>query len=64
VEAVRFNLLKTSVADKLARAVLQPLINRGIGWLDWYERRLCRLWPVDSIHWLLRPMKPATALAA
>jgi hypothetical protein len=61
VERVRFNLLKTSVADKLARAVLQPLINCGVGWLDWYERRLCRLWPVDDIHWTLRPIKPAAA---
>ena len=61
VERVRFNLLKTSVADKLARAVLQPLINRGVGWLDWYERRLCKFWPVDDIHWLLRPVKTVSA---
>ena len=64
VERVRFNLLKTSVADKLARAVLQPLINSGVGWLDWYERRLCKSWPVDDIHWLLRPVKPASAAPA
>jgi hypothetical protein len=61
VERVRFNLLKTSVADKIARAVLHPLINRGVGGLDWYERRLCRVWPVDDIHWLLRPVKLASA---
>jgi hypothetical protein len=58
VERVRINLLRTSVMDKVVRAVLQPLINRSIGWLDWYERRLCRLWPADDIHWLLRPVKP------
>ena len=61
MERVRFNLLKTSVGDKLARAVLQPLINLSVGWLDWYERRLCRLWPVDDIHWLLRPVKAISA---
>ena len=59
VEHVRFNLLKTSVADRLVRAVMQPLINQGVGWLDWYERRLCRLWPAEEILWLLRPLKPA-----
>jgi hypothetical protein len=58
VEHVRFNLLRSSVADKVVRAVLQPLINRSVGWLDWYERRLCRLCPADDIHWLVRPVKP------
>jgi hypothetical protein len=62
VERVRFNLLRTSVVDKLLRAALQPLINRSVGWLDWYERRLCRFWPVDDIHWLLRPLKTTPAL--
>ncbi len=61
VESVRFNLLRTSLVDRLIRAILQPVINRGVGWLDWYERRLCRLWPVDDIHYLLRPVKPASA---
>jgi hypothetical protein len=64
VERVRFNLLRGTVADKVLRAVFQPLINRGVGWLDWYERRLCRMWPADDIHWRLRPVKPAaTGLA-
>jgi len=57
VEHVRINLLRTSVVDKVFRALLQPLINRSVGWLDWYERRLCRLWPADDIHWVLRPVK-------
>jgi hypothetical protein len=61
VEHVHFNLMRTSVGDKLVRSVLQPLINRSIGWLDWYERRLCRLWPADDIHWRLRPVKAASA---
>ncbi len=64
VERVRFNLLRSSLTDKLFRAVLHPLINRSVDWLDWYERRICRLCPVDDIHWLLRPVKPTpTALA-
>jgi hypothetical protein len=63
VEQVRFNLLKTSVTDRVIRAILQPLINRGVSGLDWYERRLCRVWPIDDIHWLLRPVKSASAAA-
>jgi len=59
VERVRFNLMHTSLADKVVRAVLHPLINRSVGWLDWYERRVCRLFPADDIHWLLRPVKAA-----
>jgi SAM-dependent methyltransferase len=65
VEEVQFNLLKSSVFDKVVRAVLRPLINRSVDWLDWYERRLCRLWPVDDIHWRLRPVKfPSASRAA
>lgn len=62
VEGVRFNLLRTSWFDRVVRAVLQPLINRNVGWLDWYERRMCRRWPVDDIHYDLRVVKPAQAL--
>lgn len=57
VDEIRFNLLKTSIMDKVARAILHPIINRGIGWLDWYERRLCRIWPADDIHYRLRVVK-------
>lgn len=61
VESIRFNLLRETIPDKVVRAVLQPLINRGTGWLDWYERRLCRLWPADDIHYRLRTVKDAVA---
>jgi hypothetical protein len=60
VEEVRLNLLRTSVVDKIVRAVLQPIINLSVGWLDWYERRLCRFWPADDIHWVLRTVKSAS----
>jgi hypothetical protein len=64
VERVHFNLLRTSVVDKCVRAILEPLINRNVDWLDWYERRLCRAWPADDIHWLVRPVKPASTAYA
>jgi len=57
VESVRFNLMKESLFDKAVRALVQPFINRGIGWLDWYERRLCRILPVSDLRYVLRPVK-------
>jgi SAM-dependent methyltransferase len=60
VESVRFHLLKASLLEKAMRAIVQPIINRGIGWLDWYERRLCRLFPVSDVRYRLRPVKDAT----
>ena len=67
VQSVRFHLLKKSLLEKAFAAVLQPLINTGVGWLDWYERRLCRLLPVSEIRYVLQPVKdgePARARAA
>src|SRR6476661_3809872 len=64
VDSVRFNLMKESFFDNALRALIQPLINRGIGWLDWYERRLCRILPVSSIRYVLRPLKGTVDRAA
>jgi SAM-dependent methyltransferase len=64
VESVRFNLMKESFFDKAWRALVQPLINRGIGGLDWYERRLCRLLPVSDLRYVLRPVKSAVGGSA
>ncbi len=64
VEKVECTLLRGSLLDRAVRALVQPLVNRGFGWLDWYERRLCRWLPADSIRYVLRPKKPAPALAA
>ena len=57
VESVAFELMKQSFADKVARALLQGVINRGVGWLDWYERRLARWLPVSEVRYVLRPVK-------
>ena len=57
VERVCFRLPHKSLAEKAVRTIMEPLINRGIGWLDWYERRACRLWPVDEVQYLLRTVK-------
>lgn len=59
VESVRLRLLKESLLNRLVRSVVEPLLNRGIGWLDWYERRLCRLLPASEIRYVLRVVKDA-----
>ncbi len=59
VESVRINLLKEGLLDRVIRAALHPILNRGVAWLDWYERRLCRLIPADDLHWRLRVVKDA-----
>jgi SAM-dependent methyltransferase len=63
VQSVRFHLLKESVPEKLLRAVVQPWINRKIARLDWYERRVCRLFPVSDVRCILQPVKAADAFA-
>jgi hypothetical protein len=57
VESVSFGLMRQSWLDRAVRWVLQPLINRGVGWLDWYERRLARLFPASEVRYVLRPVK-------
>lgn len=64
VESVKFNLLKQSVPEKIIRAVLQPLVNGSVERLDWYERRLCRLFPINDVRYVLRPVKKAEAASA
>jgi hypothetical protein len=59
IEEVTFSLLRHGPAGKLARLLLGRLINRSCGWLDWYERCLCRWLPVDSVRYVLRPRKAA-----
>lgn len=61
VESLRCHLLRGSWLDKLLRRTVEPLINRSVRCLDWYERRLCRLIPASEMHYVLRPKKAATA---
>jgi hypothetical protein len=57
VESVRCRLLGQSLSEKVLRWLLQPWINRGPSWLDWYERRWCRWVPASDIRYVLRPKK-------
>jgi SAM-dependent methyltransferase len=61
IEEVTFSLLRHGPVGKLARLLLGRLINRSPGWLDWYERCLCRWLPVDSVRYVLRPKKATGA---
>ncbi len=64
VESVRLTLLRETWADKCVKAVLQPLANRSVAAQDWYERRMCRLFPVSDVRYVLRPVKAAVPPAA
>jgi SAM-dependent methyltransferase len=64
VDCVTFSLLKQSPLDRLILPVVQRLANRSYGWLDWYERRLCRWLPVSSVRYVLYPRKAAASTAA
>ncbi len=57
VESVQCHLLRGSLLDKLLRRLLQPLINRNLNWLDWYEKRLCRWFPASDVRYVLRTRK-------
>jgi len=63
VDSVRCRLLRHSLAERLARFLLERVINLNIGWLDWYERRLCRLLPAEDVRFVLRPKKSAIGCA-
>jgi SAM-dependent methyltransferase len=63
VESVRCRLLKASPAGRLLTPLLQGLINRGVGWLDWYERRVCRWLPAREIRYVLRTVKGGASAA-
>lgn len=58
VESVRVRLLTESF---FFGRWLSKFVNGSVGRLDWYERRLCRLFPAESIYYVLRPKKPATS---
>src|SRR5262249_53379754 len=64
VEEVRCSLLHESVTDKVLRCLVQPLINLNLGVLEWYEKRLCRWLPADSIRYVLRVKKDNLGLSA
>lgn len=64
VESVRFHLMKESLLDRAVHAVLEPLVNRSHAWRDWYERRMCRWFPISSVRYVVRPKKAASVEAA
>jgi SAM-dependent methyltransferase len=61
VEEIAVRLLPGSIVTKPLVKAVGFLVNRGLGLLDWYERRLCRLFPAESIRYVLRPIKPPLA---
>jgi len=43
--------------DRLIFPFMTTVINRSTGWQDWYERRVCRVFPAWSISYEMEPDK-------
>ena len=56
VKQIHIRLMHATWFDKVVRSVLQPLINLSSGWQDWYERRLCRMFPANEIQYQIIPI--------
>lgn len=60
---VNIRLMHETWFDKAVRAVLQPLVNLSREWQDWYERRLCRLFPANEIQYRISPVGSGSGAA-
>lgn len=61
VESVKVSLIKGGVIRRFLTPLVKRLVNLNVATLDWYERSLCRGFPAESIHYLLRPKKSHAA---
>jgi hypothetical protein len=61
VASVRFTMQKHSLVDRMVHSWLQKLINRRYSRQDWYERKMCRWFPVSSVRYVLYPKKQGLA---
>jgi SAM-dependent methyltransferase len=61
VESVTITLLNKSLVDRLIFPRLFDFVNKSVARQDFYERRLCRIFPGDGIRYVLRPEKPNRA---
>lgn len=57
VEEVTITLLNQALIDRLMFPRLFRFINKSPERQDFYERRLCRIFPANGIRYLLRPEK-------
>lgn len=64
VNQIHIRLMHANWFDKVVRSMLQPLINLSSGWQDWYERRLCRLFPANEIQYRITPADKVQEKAA
>ena len=58
VDSIRIEFSRHTLFDRLLVPALSRVVNLGIGVQDWYERRLCRLFPANQIRYVVRPAKP------
>jgi SAM-dependent methyltransferase len=54
VDSVAIELMRRGRIRHPVSVALQWWINRGVPNIDWYERRICRLFPAESIRYVLQ----------
>lgn len=57
VDSIEIRLMPRSIFSRIRWPFLGSLINRGLAWADWYERRLCWTIPANTIEYVLVPVK-------
>lgn len=59
VESIRIEFYRKGLIDKVFASFIERLVNRSLGWQDFYERRLAGLFHARQITYRLKPVKPA-----
>lgn len=57
IQSIRFTFVPTLIMNKPVRRLATKIVNASLVMQDWYERAMCRSFPVDSIRYSLTVKK-------
>lgn len=57
VKSIRIEFYRDSIADKFIGRAMSLIVNQGIGWQHFYERRLSYLYHANEITYVITPIK-------
>lgn len=57
IQSIRFTLIPTILMNKPVRRLTTRIVNSSMRIQDWYERAMCRSFPIDSIRYVLKVKK-------
>jgi SAM-dependent methyltransferase len=58
IESVKLAFYRSNLVDRILVPLLRHLVNRSHGTQNFYERRLCWLFPAAEIRYCMRALKP------